>query len=426
MPDPKARVEALREKLEAGERGGDEPELLLEFSDRLKLLRETYGWYRHVKLLRHCARIAEQSPADLGDSLEDRDAAEEIVTWIHDTYDLEESPETNQNYRVALRVFGRRVTDEGVGGDPENPPPSIDWINSTLPSDYDPSPDPNDMLEWDAEITPMIDAAQNPRDKAAIALGMDAGFRGGELYELDVGDVQDGKHGLSVSVDGKTGERHVSVVPAVPYLNRWLDQHPTRDDGDPLWCSLHHRGEGDVERLSYQAFLNMFKRPAKRAGVDKPVTPTALRKSNLRWLVRQGVDSRIIEQRQGRKPGSDAVARYVGLFEEDSRDAYAEAMGLEVDDADQGPEDLAPIPCPRCGVSNSRANDFCEDCDFALDPEARAAVDSVLEALDEFLVGADSADVRQRAVRARNRVEEDLNEVGTGGLHDLVASLDSD
>ena len=34
--------------------------------------------------------------------------------WIHTESDLDETPETTQNYRVALRVFGRCVTDEGV------------------------------------------------------------------------------------------------------------------------------------------------------------------------------------------------------------------------------------------------------------------------------------------------------------------------
>lgn len=371
-----------------------------------------------MKLLRHCVRIAENAPADLSDALVDRDAAEEIVTWIHDTYDLEESPETNQNYRVALRVFGRRATDDGIADDPEKPPESISWVSSTLPKDYDPAPDPNDMLEWEDDVEPMIDAAQSTRDAAAIALQMDGGFRGGELYDLTLGDVGPDKHGLSVTVDGKTGERHVSLVPAVPFVNRWLDDHPG-DDSDPLWCGL-----SDPDQISYQMFLNMFKRPAKRAEVSKPVTPTNFRKSNLRWLVRQGMDSRYIERRQGRKPGSEAVARYVALFEDDVRDEYARVMGLDVDES-QGTTDQAPQPCQRCGASNPRSADFCDECRFALDHESYAAVQEVLDALEEFVVGADDPDARARAMQARRRVEDDPDTVGTEGLHELVASLES-
>lgn len=35
---------------------------------------------------------------------DDRKAAEAVLSWIHTTYDLDDTPETNQNYRVALRI----------------------------------------------------------------------------------------------------------------------------------------------------------------------------------------------------------------------------------------------------------------------------------------------------------------------------------
>lgn len=135
--DPKRSVETLREKLETDNRGGCEADrdALLRFSDRLKLLRETYSWYRHRKLLRHCVRMAELCPVRLVDALDSRDAAEAIVRWIHDEYDLDETPETNQNYRVAIRMFGKRL------GDDDEIPPSLSWITTTLPTSYDPMPD---------------------------------------------------------------------------------------------------------------------------------------------------------------------------------------------------------------------------------------------------------------------------------------------
>ncbi|MFB6143635.1 MAG: site-specific integrase, partial [Halorientalis sp.] len=236
MPDPERAVQTLRSKLRNGEREIDDErdrEILLEFSDQLQLLRETYGHHRHAKLLRHCVRISEHAPASIADALEDRDATEEIVRWIHREYDLDESPETNQNYRVALRVFGRRATDDNG----EEPPPSIDWVKSTLPNDYDPSPSPSEMLRWEDDIEPMLDACRNPRDRAAIALQFDAGLRGGELYDLTVGDITDSEHGKAVAVDGKTGQRSVDLIPSTPHIQRWLSEHPGGDD-DPLWCQL--------------------------------------------------------------------------------------------------------------------------------------------------------------------------------------------
>lgn len=293
--DPQRQVEVLREKLDSGERGGCDPDraALLEFSDRLSLLRETYGWYRHRKLLRHNVRMAELAPARLVDATDDRDAAEEIVRWIHGEYDLDDTPETNQNYRIALRMFGKRLAEDDEVPDP------LSWISTTLPSNYDPMPDPAEMLRWDTDIQAMLDECRNPRDKAAIAIQFDAGLRGGELEDLTIGDISDTETGLRVSVDGKTGQRSIDLIPSVPYVTRWLTEHPRRDDRSALlWCNL-----SDGSEISYRSYLKMFKNPGKRADITKPVTPTAFRKSNASWLARQGASQTLIEDRQGRKRG---------------------------------------------------------------------------------------------------------------------------
>jgi integrase len=61
------------------------------------------------------------------------------------------------------------------------------------------------MFAWDNHIKPMIDAAQNLRDKAAVTVAWDLGGRSGEFRSLRVGDVSDHKHRLKITVDGKTG-----------------------------------------------------------------------------------------------------------------------------------------------------------------------------------------------------------------------------
>jgi len=86
------------------------------------------------------------------------------------------------------------------------------------------------MLDWDEDIIPMIEACKNSRDEALIAVAFDAGARSGELQDLTVGDVNDHKHGLRIFVDGKTGQRDVTLIPSVPYLQRWLGDHPAPDD----------------------------------------------------------------------------------------------------------------------------------------------------------------------------------------------------
>lgn len=363
MTEPRTNIENLRNRIsDSDEISDNDAEVLLKFSDQLDLLKSEYSDLRHRDLLGRCTRIAE-NVGGLSNALEDRDAAEEIVRWIHRSFDNEW---TNADYRDAVRVFAGHVTN----GDKEDKPNSIAWIPSGTSNSHNPVPNPANMLTWEDDVKPMIDETRNSRDAALIALAFDSGARSGELEDLAVGDVSDHEHGLQIFVDGKKGQRSVTLIPAVPYLNRWLSDHPASDNPDaPLWSKLS-KGES----ISYRQFNNAFKDAAKRADVDKPVTPTNFRKSNASWLARKGMPQAFIEDRQGRKRGSDATAHYVAKFGGEADTTYAKLHGKEVEEDD--PEPIGPIECPRCEKDTPRDEDSCVWCGQALDydaPEQRRA-----------------------------------------------------
>jgi integrase len=359
--DPSREVDRLREKLEAGERGGSprDRDALLAFSDRMKLLRETYGWHRHLKLLRHATRISEHAPVDIVDACEDREAAEQVLTWIHDTYDLDETPETNQNYRVAIRIFGKRTAGDG------EVPPALDWISTTLPSNYDPTPDPAKMLWWDEHIRPMLDACTNDRDRAMIAVAWDSGARSGELRSLTIGNVADHKYGSQITVDGKRGQRTITLIPSVPFLDDWLRNHPDPEDPDaPLWSKLSR-----PEATSYQLKRAVLKEAAEAAGITHTdVTFTRMRKSSASFLASQGVSQAHLEEHHGWTRGSDVAARYVAVFGDAADRELASAHGMDI--GDDEPDPTAPVECPRCHNQNPHDVDFCVFCDQALSHDA--------------------------------------------------------
>ncbi|WP_436347039.1 tyrosine-type recombinase/integrase [Natronorubrum sp. FCH18a] len=365
MTGKRTQIQNLRDRIQEAEEISDEDaELLIRFSDKMDLLKSKYTDHRHIKLLRHATRIAE-NVGGMADALEDREASEEIVRWINREY---ENEYTNHDYRTALRVFAKRVTDQ------EGIPASVEWVPSGTSNSHDPVPNPADMLEWEADVKSMIDAARNPRDKALIAVAFDSGARSGELQELTVGDVNDHEYGLQVMVDGKKGQRSITLIPSVPYLNRWLSDHPAPDDPDaPLWSKL-----SKPEEISYRMFNNAFKDAGKRAGVTKPVTPTNFRKSNATWLARQGMPQAFIEDRQGRTRGSKATAHYVARFGGESDSQYAQLHGLEVEEEDDGP--TGPVECPRCGRDTPRGEPVCMWCNQALD---HGAVEDLRKDQDE-------------------------------------------
>lgn len=373
MADTRQQITTMRERISTSDDISDaDREQLLAFSNRLDVLDGQYSDLRHLKLLSHCTNMAEHV-GGLAEALTDRTTAEKLVRWIKREYDNEY---TKKDFRVALRMFGEHVT-EGEGK-----PPSIDWIPSSTSNSHNPVPNPANMLDWEDDVLPMIeDGTHNARDAALIAVAFDAGARSGELKALTIGDVSDHRHGLQIMVDGKTGQRSVTLVPSVPYLNRWLTDHPAPDRHDaPLWSKL-----STPAAISKRKFLDCFKDAAARVGVTKPVTPTNFRKSNATFLARRGMNQAFIEDRQGRKRGSDATAHYVARFGGENDDEYARLHGVEVETPD--PEPIGPRTCPRCEKETPRHSDTCVWCRQPLDYDG---IESIR---------ADEREVRDAALR---------------------------
>lgn len=390
--DPSDSVDTLRERIATGERDVSpaDRDILIEFSDELRLLKTEYSDYRHEKLLRHATRMAEEV-GGLAEVPHDREAAERVLRWINNTY---ENEETNRDYRSALRVFAKRVTP----GD--EVPEAVEWVPTGTSRSYDPAPDPAEMLDWDEDVVPMIEAAQNSRDAALVALQFDAGLRSQELHELRVGDLSDSEHGLRVHVDGKTGERTVGLIPSVPYVTRWLDDHPSGNDTDPLWCHL-----AKPERLSYRRYLDVFEILASRADVDKKVTPTNFRRSNTAYLAKQGANNAMIEDRQGRERGSEHVARYLARFGSEWDEQYASMHGVEVTTDEEAI--AAPIECPRCEKETSADKPTCQWCGQAIDAVAAETIDQAKTELRDLMVRADDVGTRRAANESLSRIDDD-------------------
>jgi integrase len=351
--DADRRLERLQERIEDSEDiSSNDQEALIDFDRQLALLGSQYGKQRRAKLVRHCVRISE-NVGGLADALEDKRAAEDIVRWIHETYENEES---NRDYRVALRMFGKRVTDgDGI-------PDSISWVSATTSKNYNPMPDPAKMLWWDDHIKPMLDECRHHRDKALIAVAWDSGARSGEIRSLTVGDVADHKYGLQISVDGKKGERSVTLIPSVPYLRQWLNTHPAPNDPQaPLWCQLDEPTE-----ISYQMKLKILKKHARKAGVTHTeVTFTRMRKSSASYLASDGIPQAHLEDRHGWDRGSDVAARYVTVFSDANDREIARAHGVDVEEDESDP--ISPKTCPRCQRKTPRDESLCVWCGQAME-----------------------------------------------------------
>jgi hypothetical protein len=412
--NPEGAVKTMREKLQAGEYdiADEDADILLEMSDRIRVLGPSeYSVHRHEFLLRRTLVLAREV-GGLAAVPDDRDAVEELVGHINSAKN--DSPETNKDYRVALRGFGKIITD----GD--DYPETVEWIPGGYPSNYDPAPDPSEMLRWEEDIKPMLEACANLRDKALISLAFDLGPRPGELFDLAVGAVTDHKYGLQVTIQGKRGQRSPVLIPSVPHVNRWLEVHPRRDDPDALlFCRLQTGDE-----ISNNRIRDILKEKARKADVTRPVTPTNFRKSSASYLASKGVSQAHLEDHHGWTRGSEVASRYVAVFSDANDREIAKAHGVDVDEDE--PDPIGPIECPRCGDQTPRDRDICIHCNQALDQEMMELLDRVTQTLDDQIVKADDVEDREDLMRARRTIEDKPTVMDTDDLHELVSSLGSD
>jgi len=266
-----------------------------------------------------------------------------------------------------------------------------------------------DKLVTPEEYEALMVASDRPRTRALLATLYESEARPGELLGLRVRDLDFREQYAQVRVSGKTGERTIPLIRAIPYLRAWLQVHPARGDPDaPLFARVYR---GRVGPVTVDALDNAFRRLRRRAGIKRRVYPYMFRHTRLTELADNDLGEFKMKVVAGWTPDSRMAARYVHLSGRAGLAPILKMEGVEVPQEHRPRE--SPIrlaACPRCGTNNEGDAMFCMRCGLALDDrithgeaEAVAETDALMDAL-----------MRSPAVRAA--LEEAMRElVASGG-----------
>ena len=113
--------------------------------------------------------------------------------------------------------------------------------------------------------------ADSPRDKALLAVHNEVGTRIGEILTMKIKHVQLDEYGANLLVDGKTGARKIRIVLSVPYLTKWINVHPTKEDPEsPLWIYIS-KANSFNQPMTYAGFNNILRKRVKQAGLTKRI-----------------------------------------------------------------------------------------------------------------------------------------------------------
>ncbi len=199
------------------------------------------------------------------------------------------------------------------------------------------------------EIKGMISVTGSARNRAIIALILDAGIRAGELLTMRVKDIEFDKEPRHVRVNGKTGMRRIPVFFSVPYVRQYLALLNAKKPDDPLWNVIGTWSK-TTKALDEAALVKVLKEAGKNAGIQKRIYPHLFRHSRATYYA-----NRLTEQQLkvffGWSGDSRMANTYVHLSRRDMDEALQKANAVKVPERSEESKLTARL-CPRCQFSN--------------------------------------------------------------------------
>jgi len=301
------------------------------------------------------------------------------------------------NFRITIKKFFK-----WLDGDKEYPE-IVSWIKVNGGKIKNRSSD--EMITED-DIKKLINTAENPRDKAFIAVLYESGCRIGEILPLQKKNIIFDKHGAILNVDGKTGPRPVRLISSVPYLATWINNLPSQDQDSFVWISIGTRNRHKL--LGYVSIIFVLQRLFAKAVIKKKFNPHLFRHSRASYLANYLTEAQLC-QYMGWVPGSRMASVYVHLSGRDVDKAIMKVYGLENEAEKKEESVLKPKKCPRCEKINPATAKLCNNCGLALDiktaiemEERNKEIEKARNKVDAFILEAikRSPEIEKMVLRA--------------------------
>lgn len=288
-------------------------------------------------------------------------------------YALKLAPGSLDLHKVNIRFFFKWLCKT------EDYPENVKWIKL---QNHKKRKLPEDILS-PHEIKAMINAADNARDRALVAVLYDSGCRLGEIMGIKQKDVTVDQYGARIAVHGKTGDRPVRLILSTPDLTLLLNNHPDKGADKPLFYNDKDIGK-PLGARRVQVIVDAL---AKRAKLNKHVYPHLLRHSRATHLATEFTESEL-KVIFGWSRDSRMAGVYVSLSGGQVERKMLEKAGLiDKEEAKKEDDTLKPRDCPRCKESNPSTARFCYKCGMALDMETAMNIekndaDTMLQLVD--------------------------------------------
>ena len=307
--------------------------------------------------------------------------SEEGLTFQGEPYSESSKEDFDSLLRRVLRWQKRHAKAKGKA--------EIERILEESPFKQDKSKVKDPVIFTEDEILRMIKYAENPRDRALIAVLWETGARISELMTLTIGSlkplkVDDKEHGFIMAMEqSKTTKRTLPLIESAAFLKEYLNTHPEAKNPEaPLWIT-----RGLQKPLNHSSVLKIVKSVAARAKIKKRVYNHLFRHSRATFLADKGWSEVQLCSWFGWKIGSDMPATYIRRSGINLTNVALEMHGLKPKNGESEKSQLLPLNCYFCKHPNPSTNSYCEKCGKPLDPtkiaESERNASDVINALVE-------------------------------------------
>jgi integrase len=204
------------------------------------------------------------------------------------------------------------------------------------------------------DIEQILKNCKTIRDRLLIEMLIETGARRGEIFNMQLKDIQYDQYSPIVYLHGKTGTRTRRLFNCAPDLVAYLSTHPDRQNPEAkFWVTISGKP------LQYQGIYKLVRIVGYR-GLRRTVFPHGFRHTSITNDAKNGWSDEYLKLRHGWEKGSDMAKVYVHLTAQD------------MDEKDLYLHGLNNRSCPKCHGNVNPSAKFCENCGQGLQQEVKA------------------------------------------------------
>lgn len=251
----------------------------------------------------------------------------------------------------------------------------VDAIDTMKPKTPSTKKRASDMLTYE-EVGRIIQAADNFRDRALVAVMYEGGLRPIECSCMKWSDIKFDEYGAVLNTSEKTGKpRYVRLISSAVALKELR----TRENGDgpvfppenrshPPGARTH--GLQEVSGISPHRINDLVQELGARAGIKKRCHAHLLRHSRITHMMEDKIPESIIKLQHWGSLSSPMLSSYAHVSNTFIDETLLEHAGIKPEKGNKKPS-IKPIQCESCKTINLPGSKLCSSCGCPFTDEVR-------------------------------------------------------